>query len=546
MPDGHIARAQGFVRYEGGDWLARRAVIAKHEALYGRDGHPDPESARRKLWGRRVATAEERFGRNNVTLYFEDHWSPEVARYLDGARAAIPRLIGAAWKYWLERVLDTDGWYMPRHVAMPDHPLFGGHLVGQLRPDVPAVLSPTGWEWHHHWFDLGKHERRSHEASVCTWSRVPRGEPLDTRGKKGKTEYLIPTGHLHPDTGEIVVPYLKDGRYVRHRHWEEAKYVYTPGDTAKGLATHPESLEHGFGDGLFVVVLEGTLKMCAVTEAGFPCIDAGSVTLWQRGTASVELDDEGNPTGAQFTHRPRVGGGGPMRLPALLELQEFAERHLNGRPVAVVCDSDWSTNEAVRDQTEMVAGILRPHVGEVFACAPPDEGRSYGWRHPLTGTEQREKLGIDDWIAKNLEDGTERHDAFLEIGRREQRASADLTVEHPGLLIPQADGRRARVDGRRSTVALVKTLGELATPDGVARYELNALWARLRADGVVSARSNVQDAYDRAVKAGLLTPLTTAVKHGGAGGVKTEAAFVRVAPEGMPAYRWRSLREWLA
>jgi hypothetical protein len=460
-------------------------------------------------------------------------------RYLNGARRAIPRLVRMGWAYWLERVLSTDGWYMPRHVALPGHPDFGREgLVGQLRPDAPVVLSPTGWEWHHHWFDLNRYERGAHEASVCTWSAERHGEPFDSRVRDGKTEYLIPTGHLHPDTGELVVPFRRaDGRYKRHRHWEEAKYVYTPGDTAKGLATNPLTLANGYGEGLFVIVLEGTLKMCAVTEAGYPCIDAGSVTLWHRGTPHVELDDEGNLTAADFVHRARHRGGAPMRLPAALEIEAFAERYLEGRPVAVVCDSDWNSNEAVRDQTEMVATILQEYAGEVFACAPP-EGPSRGWRHPITNVEQHEKRGVDDWLGEHARE--ERADAFLEIGHYEDAGGPTLTVEDPRLLVPGKDGRRPPITGRRSAVALVLELARRATPDGVARYELNDLTKAL---GL--ARSNVQEAFKRSVDAGLVEPLTRATKYSAGTGVRTEAALVRVTPDAMATRRWRSLRDWL-
>lgn len=547
-PGGRVARAQGFAWYDGAGWRERRACVKQYERVYGRDAHPDPAAIRRRLWGRYLERAEKKYGRHAVTLYLEEHHSPDVERFLSAHNAALPGRIARSWAYWLERVLAVDGWYMPRHVAMPDEPGFGGHLVGQLRPDVPVVLSPTGWEWHQHYWDLPARSRRMHENSLCSWSAEPHGKPLATRTREGRKEYLIPTGHLHPDTGELVVPFRKeDGRrYLRHRHWEEAKYVYTPGDTAKGLATHPHTLANGFGDGLFVIVLEGTLKMCAVTEAGYPCIDAGSVTLWHRGTPEVELDDEGNLTGAEFSHHIIPGDGGrTMRLPARLELEVFAKKHLAGRPVAVVVDSDWSSNELVREQAEMVAQLIRPYAGNVFACAPPDEGRSYAWRHPLRGVLQREKLGVDDWLGLARKKGRSTGEAFLELGRWEHDEPPTLTVDDPRLLVPYDDGRTPYITGRRSAVAYALKVGSRAGPDGVAPYELNAITAELNAEGFKIARSNVQKAHERCVATGIVTPLTEATRHGDGRRVRTEAALVRVAPEAMPSGRWRSLRDWL-
>ena len=317
-------------------------------------------------------------------------------------------------------------------------------------------------------------------------------------------------------TGELVVPL--EGR---HRHWDHAKYVYTPGKTAKRLGANPLSVASGFEGELFVIVLEGTLKMCSVTEAGYPCIDAGSVTLWEGWAIQAEYDKEGNLEGGR-----------------LLELLEFAERHLAGRQVAVVCDSDWYANESVREQTDAVAELLRPHVADVFACAPP-EGKSYGWRHPITNVEHREKRGIDDWLGEHARN--ERHDAFLEIGRFEQTRAAELSVDDPRLLtVPEGKRRAPRLDGRETTVALVRAMGELASRDGVAPYALNQL-----AESLGRPTSKVQEAYDRAVRADLLEPLTKAVRRSNGSSVWTQPALVRVAPEGLPAYRWRSLREWL-
>jgi hypothetical protein len=234
----------------------------------------------------------------------------------------------------------------------------------------------------------------------------------------------------------------------------------------------------------------------------------------------VEVDEEGNLE------------GGPV-----LELVEFAERYLRDRPVAVVCDSDWDANDLVREQTTRVANLLGPYVGEVFACAPP-EGEPYGWRHPVTKVAQRKKRGADDWLGEHARD--DRHDAFLEIGRFEIAQPATLMANDPRLLVAPGNHRRPRADGRQTTVDVVRMMGELASPDGIAPFALHTLAERLDRPA-----SRVQAAYARAIAAGLLEPLTEAVRASNGRSVWTEPALVRVAPEALPGRRWRSLREWL-
>jgi hypothetical protein len=290
---GDVARAQGFERYEGADWRERRAFIAKREALYGSDEHPDPEKTN-ELWMRKVEAVLHPFGANAVARYLDAGFAPTLKAQaeLARARARLPQSARQAWTYWLRRVLATDGWLMPRHAVMPDHPDsdFAARPVAQLRPDEPAILAPTGYESHHHAYDLHPRERRAHEKKVC--EPAPKGHRAAIEHPAGA---FLPTGHLHPATGEIVVTCAR-----RHRHWDHAKYVYTPGNTAKRLGTNPLTVERRYGDRLFVIVLEGTLKMCSVTEAGYPCIDAGSVTLWESSSYAGEHDDEETSPGARY------------------------------------------------------------------------------------------------------------------------------------------------------------------------------------------------------------------------------------------------------
>jgi hypothetical protein len=201
--------------------------------------------------------------------YEEDAYAPGLAGKLN----QIPQRVRQSWTTWLRKALSHDGWLMPRHAVMPDAEEYDFQLapVAQLRPDRPVVLG-SGFEWHRHDNGLSGRERPAHEAKICDEAPKPAepGYPHPAAVEHPAGAFL-PTGHLHPHTGELVVPFEReDGRYIRHRHWEHAKYVYTPGKTALRLGTNPVALERGWGgrDDLFVVVMEGTLKMCSVVEAG--------------------------------------------------------------------------------------------------------------------------------------------------------------------------------------------------------------------------------------------------------------------------------------
>lgn len=473
---GRVAQAQGFARYEGADWRERRKALA---SLPG-------------AW---------LFGMEDAPLV-EDHGSGRV----------YPSLGRRAWQTWLRTALSVDGWALPRFSPLPeelDRP------ATQIRPDVP-VQGRWKAAHHHAWLrkDVrgreGASPRTRHAAKLCDLAPPGHGQAIQHPAGD-----FLPTGHLHPLTGEGVVPLGG-----RHRHWTQAKYLYTPGSTAKWLGTSPLSLEARFElDDLFFVVLEGTLKMCAVTEAGFPCIDAGSVTLWGSSFVSgdVELDEFGDPY--------LVGD-------VMSELTEFAKLYLEGRRVAVVCDSDWHSNPLVLEQTQKVTAVLKDSGAVAVSCAPP-EGESLAWSHPYTGVEMRAKRGVDDWLGEHQPG--ERHDALLELVYHEQASDAELTVDHPAL-------EGMRLDGRKTVVELLLELGRNASPTTrIAPYAERRLMTKLERH-----KEPLQRARRAAVERGLAEDLIEAERVAdGAGNYSMLAPLIRVVPEAMPRYRTGTLREWL-
>jgi hypothetical protein len=494
----------------GPDWRKRRALVAQTEPLYGSDEHPDPHKAD-ELWHRAVERELSPLGRSAVARYLDAGFAPpaSIAR-LNAALERLPRKVRQSWEFWLRKALSHDGWLLPRHAVMPDHEQFDfrSRPVAQLRPDAPVVMG-AGREWHHHFYDLNRQEREAHEVKIC--AKAPPGHPAAVEHPDGA---FLPTGHLHPATGELVVPFEDaTGRYRRHEHWDETKYVYTPGDTALRLGTNPVALERGWGrpDDLFVVVLEGTLKMCAVVEAGYPAIDAGSVTLWHGGTPEFFLDDEDHENARILT-----------------ELEAFAELHLVGRPVAVVCDSDWHRNPLVLDQTRRVVDLLREQGADAVACAPP-EGASLGWTHPVTGIEMREKVGVDDWL------GPTHKGAVLDLVCQVPEGAATLTPDDPRL-----DG--AYHTGRVNTVKLFRAMGQTVIPG----TDLAPFHKRELAVQLGMRPSTTTDALERGLAHGLGKRVITARRHWTPSGHASQAPLVRLTQEALPRHAEPTLGAWLA
>jgi hypothetical protein len=223
-----------------------------------------------------------------------------------------------------------------------------------------------------------------------------------------------------------------------------------------------------------------------------------------------------------------------------LELLEFAERHLRDRTVAVFCDSDWYANPLVRRQTERVADILRPYVGRVVACAPP-EGRDLGWAQPITGRRIHAKRGVDT--------GSASTSAAPSAAMHCSSSASTSALAKP----------RSRPTTRACLRCTALTAVGPASTGDVRWSMLCGRWATWRGRSiawrltqcelaVVLGRpaSKVQKGFVRAVSAGLLEPLPPArTRTNGSGGFYTEPALVRVAPKGMPTYEWRTLRQWL-
>jgi len=501
-------------------------------------------------------------------------------RYAAKATAAVLKIEPRFYPHrgWLRQALTVPGWLMPKYAPMPEHPVFGAAPIAQLRPDAPVFP-----EWYGHDHDGMRHlaasdtsladragvcfcgikhngvprrrrgprasepaeywaakrwraarldaweqrplaDRALHEAKVCEVEQVvhegrpvtrvvPSGHIVDRAG-----EYLI-DGHLrYCEAGEVVIPTKGP-----HRHVKRAKYLFSPGEGAKRLDTHPSVRAAGYAapEGLFVWCIEGTLKLDSIVSAGWPGVETGSVTLWR--IQGEDYEAEWNPEASVFE-------GGTLYYD---ELADFAERYLRGVPTAVVCDSDWYLNHRVREQTEAAAALLEENGVPAIACAPP-EGE-FLYRHPVTDWPVHAKQGIDDYLAGLPQ--RERHDSFLDLLVREHTPD-----EAPGLenAVARASLAGVRADAAATLRKLLCALGEIATSDGLVPYK--RAWLSNR---IGRAPRNVDNARDRAVELGLMRLITEPERIATDTGWRTKPGILLLERDLVRPRTATTLRDWL-
>lgn len=456
----------------------------------------------------------------------------------------------------MSRALVVGGWVIPKTTLMPDHDQFWWTPYAQLRPDRPVMArrsvhrhdgmahrhrddgrcqcgefhtrppvrrsrwpyrpQDAWWDWYQP--PLGKKARARHETSVCDWAADGLSLPVDILDARDG-EVLVPTGHLHPDTGEVVLP-----ARGRHAHLTWAKYLYVPGQgKAQRLNTHPRVRSSGYAapEGVFFFVIEGTLKLDAVVSAGWPGIESGSVTLWGAYAEEAEAEWVTGDFGEVY-----LDGG----MAGYSELEEFALRYLQGVPTAVVCDSDWVENRLVRDQVNQAVALLAGCGVPAVGCAPP-AGEYRGWTHPFTGQPVHAKLGVDDYLAQFHP--KQWHDALLDLRVRDPKA------DPPGLeaAVMRAAEKKAGEEIHRG---LLRELARDST-SGLVEYRPAVLGRRLNRD-----TANVDRARDKHLALGHITEVVAAEKvSNGYGEVRTLAPVYRLREDLRPREHDRTLRDWL-
>jgi hypothetical protein len=483
--NGEIARARGYVRYEKGDpesvFLADDRLSRKYaevDAFLPAFGEVLPDE-----------------------VLPED---PEVDEESEESGRRRRRKTLNAWVR--DRASFCGGWAMPKYAILtPDEAHAAGYderygnPLAQLRPDEPipgrswghdhagmrhhkqhtqyhaakqvTLLHPVGMPCSHcrradgkavvhrkakapeqRWRPCpvcGHRHREPIECAVSGCARHHRQDgplcPCGGRHPKAKEKHWyqrpLPPGsivrerheigkhHRHPDTGEVLVP-LKGA----HRHRHMGKYQLTPGSSAKRFDRHPLAAWDGIE--LAAIVLEGTPKNDSVVEWGrrtsvrIGVIDTASVTTWD--ALRVRQDpDRYDDDALVYTY--------------LRELAAFAERHLQGIPTLVICDSDWVHNSLVRAQAFAVVEALDGYGVQALACAP-EEGEKR-WTRP-DRLVMRTKVGVDDHLADP------EHD-LLDLVARERTISGLEDWER------QLPRMQARTGPRHINADLVKHLTRL-------------------------------------------------------------------------------------
>jgi hypothetical protein len=321
-PDGVVARARGYLRYEQHDPESIFAADPRLAAKYARVDR-DPHS----------------FGE-----MLPDHVEEEDDEEDDG-RGRRPRR--KTLNTWVRhRASFCGGWVMPKHAVLaPGEAAHEGypeydHPLAQLRPDRP--IPGKAWGHDHDGMVHRKQHFRHHRAGLCWCGVKHRQERVCWCGKRhrqdgetcpcgsahpqaksaswrtkplrgfARSRHELGKHHLHPETGEEITP-IKGV----HRHQHEGKYQLTPGSSAKRFDRSP--LTEWDGIELAAIVLEGTPKNDAVVEWGrktgvrIGVANTASVTTWDA-LRIREDQDPRDPDDVVYTF--------------LRELNALAERHL--------------------------------------------------------------------------------------------------------------------------------------------------------------------------------------------------------------------------
>jgi hypothetical protein len=308
---------------------------------------------------------------------------------------------------WVEKFTRSEGFVIPKHRVFEHLP----QIRPQLRPRHPVVEEI----WRH-----------NHSDNAVDKD----GEPLSAAALAA-----------HRNSKNRAKEHVRVGPKREHEHKEVAKYGIAPKedmvlwdggrwlfDDSKRLDRNPVSDFSLPGPVFFGI--EGTPKNDAMVE-------------WLR--------NRGRP--AKVVNVPSVS---TWRAP---ELALFALRHMQGWPVAIVPDADWSTNDEVIYHAENCVLYLRLVCGVDAIIAAPPVG---------FGREVDDK-GVDDYLGPDY--GGSLDD--LHVIRREfdQAALAEFEDEYQSV-------HRARGDKPKTlepTLQLARLLGRTSGANGTTLRSVAAL-----------------------------------------------------------------------
>jgi hypothetical protein len=320
-----------------------------------------------------------------------------------------------------ERV-DAGGFLIMRH-APPGLERFGP-VYAELRPDNAVATKSRTWHYHgprpypeHVAIDAKTGRPCKPKAAgggPIAESNLHTTKSMDAHIRRDKFEDdhfpgdpRLDQVHSHQDVAKYcfissawVTQQIqrKDGSWYDHKEKDESESI------ARRLDVHPLAADR-LGAGLVYVGLEGCIKADAILseilrrDIDVSVVSFPSVTLWNAGA----------------------------------ELGEFVERHLLGKRVVIVCDSDGARNGLVRTQALLLRSFLHNRgARDTEVVAPPypgSEQKDGSWVvDPAQLDEKGKPLlnGVDDFLGAGHE--------LRELKRLGNQVDADLlqwVLEHP-------------------------------------------------------------------------------------------------------------------
>jgi hypothetical protein len=237
-----------------------------------------------------------------------------------------------------------------------------------------------------------------------------------------------------------------------HLHREPAKD--TSEALARRLSIHPMSRERLASAERVFFLLEGCLKEASVVSAGEVTFSCPSVTLW---------------------NAP--------------ELPDFATKHLAGKRVYVVSDSDWDRphDDGVIRQLLSATDRLRSLGVEAHATAPPPP--SFAGCTDVKHLKDN-KHGIDDHLSRCTNGGM---DDLVVVRRAIPYGISEWMADHP------KPGERPRIDGRRRDEIVLRWLVMHASEHGVSTVPLKTVARYLQPLLGSTSEEGARKAVERAI-----------------------------------------------
>jgi hypothetical protein len=309
-------------------------------------------------------------------------------------------------------------------------------VVKYVFPATPLVTAKAVGTPHAH-TDYGQGA-----PSIYEWFHVAGKQHLRERPPRNFAETFDGWWGTYP---------LPDGLRRDQLHEHEERVRNPLKRPAKRLSWHPHRREERWSRDRVFFAMEGCLKEAALASAGEATLSCPSVTLWDA-----------------------------------YELEAFAEAHLTGKKVFVVCDSDWEPgvserredDDGVLKQVLLLRDRLRLWLGDenVHAAAPPPPRTEDG--RQLCKDSTHNKHGVDDYLGPC----TKGDVMDLVVIERAVPGGQFLDAFRAAMRGPLPHGRmrRPRESVELKDMAVLRYLAQMAAANGDTRVSLRSVGKNLR------------------------------------------------------------------